>query len=433
MKFRHSLLGIVLVLGSARAQESDRRDIGSPLGPNTVQELSARLMQMQGKLDPTTLGKLLAELKTNPGLSREDLIRKIAARQSGLSEDQIASFMPMFRDPAFLEKIKGLAGTSGKGLGTGGNFSTEQIEDWTKKLNAAAPKINPPKVDLSNLGKAIPKVDLSGLAKIEPPKINPPTFNMPNGSLPNISPTAQKMMGFWETNFGPLSQSPAVKEAIQKMFASGFKADGTPTNFFGFMEQSGYNGSGFANWLNHSSGSSWHLPHWLGGENSSGSYGGGSWNWGGSGSNPSSPSGSGLLSGNGGSWWSVVLFVVVAGGGLVLWWLWPRLVQGSGHAAKVPALVRPAIDATGVVDRETLIKVFEALSLSLCGDDAKVWTHSTLGAALRAFLETNPSAADRLALIYALARYTPVDETLAPGDLQEARTHLGQLAGVPAG
>ncbi len=253
--------------------------------------------------------------------------------------------------------------------------------------------------------------------------------------MPDISPTAKSVMGFWENNIGPLNQSPAVQDAIQKMFASSMSADGTPTNFFGFMEKSGYDGNGFANWLNSSSGGpSWTLPSWLGGGSSGGSSSGSSWNWG-SGSSGTSGTGStgtdGLAAG--GSWWSVVLFVIVAGGGLVLWWLWPRLMQGGEKAAANPALVRPDIDPNGVIDRETLIKVFEALSLQLCGDDAKVWTHSTLGTALREFLATNPSAADRLALIYALARYTPVEEPLAPGNLQEARTHLGQLAGVPAG
>ena len=143
------------------------------------------------------------------------------------------------------------------------------------------------------------------------------------------------------------------------------------------------------------------------------------------------PDGAGGLS-TGGSWWSVVLFVLIAGGGLVLWWLWPRLMQGGDPKTAPDAAATLDIDPNGVIDRETLIKVFEALSLSLIGDDAKVWTHSTLGAALREYLATNPSAADRLALIYALARYTPAEEPLPPGNLQEARTHLGTLAGVPA-
>ena len=107
-------------------------------------------------------------------------------------------------------------------------------------------------------------------------------------------------------------------------------------------------------------------------------------------------------------------------------------MQGRQSETAAAAAVLPGIDPAGVIDRETLIKVFEALSLSLIGEDAKVWTHTTLGHALREYLATNPSAADRLALIYALARYTPAEEQLPPGNLQEARTHLGQLAGVKA-
>jgi hypothetical protein len=249
--------------------------------------------------------------------------------------------------------------------------------------------------------------------------------------MPDLSPTAKSVMGFWENNLGSLNDSPAVKDAIQKMFASGLNADGTPTNFFGHMEQSGYSSQGFANWLNSSSsGPGWKWPKWLGGGSTSGSYGGGSWSWG-SGNGPSAPGGAGGIP-EGGSWWSVVVLVLVAGGGLVLWWLWPRLMQGGAQKEVAAVGTKFDIDPNGVIDRETLIKVFEALSLSLIGEDAKVWTHSTLGQALREFLATNPSAADRLALIYALARYTPTEEPFPPDDLREARTHLGTLAGVPA-
>jgi hypothetical protein len=61
----------------------------------TVSELSARLMQMQGKFDPNTIQKLLEEMKANPNLSKEDLLKKLASQQSGLSPDQIEKFLPI--------------------------------------------------------------------------------------------------------------------------------------------------------------------------------------------------------------------------------------------------------------------------------------------------------------------------------------------------
>jgi hypothetical protein len=398
---------MLVLFGQARAQDSDRREIPDELGPNTVQELTARLMQMQGKLDPKSLQKMIEEMKKS-GLSKEEMFKK-AAQQSGLSPAQVEQFMPMLNDPAFLDKIKGMVGD---GKGGPGGFSKDQLEELTKKLNATAPKFNPRPFDASGF---------------QPGQLP----DMPKGSMPDLSPTAKSVMGFWENNLGPLNDSPAVKDAIQKMFASGLNADGTPTNLFGHMEQNGYSSQGFANWLNSSSsGPGWRWPKWLGGNSTSGSYGGGSWSWG-SGSGPSTPGGSGGLP-EGGSWWSVVVLVLVAGGGLFLWWLWPRLMQGGTQKETAANATTFAIDPNGVIDRETLIKVFEALSLSLIGEDAKVWTHSILGQALREFLATNPSAADRLALIYALARYTPTEEPFPPGNLQEARTHLGTLAGVPA-
>jgi hypothetical protein len=397
------LLSVLLLPAPLRAQESDRRELNDDLGRNTVQELSARLMQMKGKIDPLSLKKMIDEMKKNPNLTKEDMFKK-AAEQSGLSKAQVEQFMPMINDPAFLEKLKGMLGDAGKG---GPGLSAPQLEDIAKKLNAAAPKVDP---------------KISGFeAGLFP--------NMPKGSMPDLSPTAKSVMGFWENNLGSLNDSPAVKDAIQKMFASGLNADGTPTNFFGHMEQSGYSSQGFANWLNSSSsGPGWRWPKWLGGGATSGSYGGGSWSWG---SGSATAGETGKLP-EAGSWWSVVILVLVAGGGLVLWWLWPRLMQGGATKEADAAAPKFDIDPNGVIDRETLIKVFETLSLSLIGEDAKVWTHSTLGHALREFLATNPSAADRLAVIYALARYTPTDEPFPPGNLQEARAHLGTLAGVPA-
>jgi hypothetical protein len=406
-----SIFTLFILLGPARAQDSDRRDLNDHLGADTVQELTARLMQLQGKLDPNSVKKLFDELKKNPNLTKEDIAKKVG-QQSGFSPDQIEKLMPYLNDPAYMENLKKMLG-DGKGLDPGG-LSKEKLEELTKSVNASAPKVNLPKFDPSGFKPG-------------------PLPNLPKGSMPNISPTAHNVMKFWENNFGPLGESPAVKDAIQRMFASGLNADGTPTNFFGFMEQSGYNGQGFANWLNStSSGSGWKLPSWVGGTSSGGSYGGGSWSWGTGGGGPSSPGGTGGLP-SGGSWWSVVLFVLLAGGGLVLWWLWPRLMQGREPKTMATVTNRFAIDPNGVIDRETLIKIFEGLSLEILGEDAKVWTHTTLGTALREYLATNPSAADRLALIYALARYTPAEEPLPPGNLQEARTHLGTLAGVPAG
>ncbi len=176
---RLSLLLLLLLVGSARAQDSDRRDLGESLGPNTVQELSARLMQMQGKLDQKTLEKIIAEFRKNPGMSKEEMF-KLAGEQSGLSQSLIEQFLPMMSDPRFLDQIKGMAGEKGKTLGNGVGFSKEQIEDMTKKLNASAPKITAPKIDFSGQGNVnAPKRRCPQRWEIQFAELHSPEFQLP--------------------------------------------------------------------------------------------------------------------------------------------------------------------------------------------------------------------------------------------------------------
>jgi hypothetical protein len=85
-----------------------------------------------------------------------------------------------------------------------------------------------------------------------------------------------------------------------------------------------------------------------------------------------------------------------------------------------------------VTDRESLVKAFEVLSMILCGPTAKVWNHATIATALREYLAKDPEAIDRLAVMYALARYTPAGESLSPESVTQARRTLCDLAGVPA-
>ena len=129
--------------------------------------------------------------------------------------------------------------------------------------------------------------------------------------------------------------------------------------------------------------------------------------------------------------------VVTAAGALVLWRFWPylsgKLGVGAGVPRPLPGLGPWPVDPREIADRDALVRAFEYLSVLVCGAGAKAWNHVTIAAALgRAVGDAGTAAAEPLARLYAVARYTPADEPLTAGDLAEARLHLSRLAGVSA-
>ena len=163
--------------------------------------------------------------------------------------------------------------------------------------------------------------------------------------------------------------------------------------------------------------------------------------WGGSTpSMPSAPSfgggwsmpGFGGLSGGGASAAVPVLIVIgLIVAAVLAWWLWPQIRAARAAKAQTAIALPKNFDPRNVNDRESLVKAFEIVSLILCGDGAKVWNHDTIATALRELIANDPEGIDRLAVLYALARYTPAGESLHPDSVKEARRILCQLAGVP--
>ena len=88
-----------------------------------------------------------------------------------------------------------------------------------------------------------------------------------------------------------------------------------------------------------------------------------------------------------------------------------RQAGGPGPGPCMPE----GFDPRGVNDRESLVKAFEIVSMILCGPTAKAWNHATIATALlREYLAKDPEGIDRLAVAYALARYTRAGESLPP-------------------
>ena len=76
------------------------------------------------------------------------------------------------------------------------------------------------------------------------------------------------------------------------------------------------------------------------------------------------------------------------------------------------------------------MKAFEYLSVLICGPGARTWTHSTVADELTALAATHGGAALKLARLYELARYAPLDEPLTRAELIEARRLVCDLAGM---
>lgn len=237
--------------------------------------------------------------------------------------------------------------------------------------------------------------------------------------------------GAWEENFGPLNDTPAVKQLLFEVITG---QDGSGQDKGGLGDLFG-DGTGDGKALDKMLDSNVDTTGFKLSDLGFGKWDFGSSDSSGSSSRPPSYSSSGSSSSGFGSfgersWLSVVLFVGVLGGALLLWWLWPKLT-GSGERLRPLAGLGPwPVDPRTIADRAALVKAFEYLSLLLCGDDALTWNHVTIAAAFRERMPHAEAIAEPLAWFYALARYTPASEPLPPGTIAQAREYLCDLAGV---
>jgi hypothetical protein len=260
--------------------------------------------------------------------------------------------------------------------------------------------------------------------------------------LPVNRPDLEKLIGFWETNVGPLDDTPALKRAILDLANSSQIAPGkggsldAPTGDGGWLsllEKQGSEAGGFGklDWLDKpfQGGGSWKLPEL------------GLKDWAPSISNslpsmpapsipsPSLPSGGVDLPGGDVSLTPLLVVLAIGVAAYLAWRYWPALSDRDGEKLDLSRGPWP-VDPRFVNDREALVRAFEFLSVLLCGDAARVWNHRTIAAALRAKVAGADAVADELAGLYEVARYTPASEPLPADALPAARRCLCHLAGV---
>jgi hypothetical protein len=116
---------------------------------------------------------------------------------------------------------------------------------------------------------------------------------------------------------------------------------------------------------------------------------------------------------------------------ILLWVVLKNLRTPAPELAYVASGLGPwPIDPRQINTREDVVKAFEYLSVLICGQAAKTWTHNTIADALADLAATHGETAVMLARLYELARYAPLDEPLTHEDLMEARELVCGLAGV---
>jgi hypothetical protein len=307
------------------------------------------------------------------------------------------------------------------------------------------PEVPQPPPDAPNFPNGNPGTTPPEIRAPQGYRIEPPAFTKDQSELERQAQATegyQTMAGLWESNIGPLDHAPELKSALIDAFSGtggGQNPFGNSSNFMGkgsgkspFMQR-------MQNMFGKGSGGSW--LNGLGNR-----FSGMNLNWlkpggwtapsvGGSGFGMSGFSFGGFaLGGVGGLGTLGIVFIALVAVlvlAFVLYRYWPA-ITALRTPKPIPGRGPWPIDPRSVHDRATLITCFEYLSLNLCGDDAKVWNHTTIAAAIRQQIPGAHAVAVPLAHAYALARYTPPAEELTQLEIGEARAALCQLAGVPA-
>jgi hypothetical protein len=319
-------------------------------------------------------------------------------------------------------------------------------------IGPVTPDTPPPKVGPAPAPKVSPRPAPNG-PDARPPATDlrgPGSGNRPGPNAPSLPETEQDRKrrafqiatAFWERNFGPIDETPAVKRAIADLISGTADMKGPDgKNFWESLAQDAGDGRSVADWLkNGGLGGDWKLPSlefgstrvgrwWSGAGSVSGSGGSSGWS-----TSRSSGSGSGFrvlgIPGLEGSWLPVVLMGAILIGVLVWWRFW-YLRDPSPLGMDLPDGLGPwPVEPNAINSREDVVKAFEYLSVLICGPEARTWTHGTIAEALTALAATHGETAQMLARLYELARYAPRDEPLTADELAEARRLVCRLAGV---
>lgn len=248
----------------------------------------------------------------------------------------------------------------------------------------------------------------------------------------------------WEKNVGPIDESPGVKQAILELVndsdAMDALTDGKGNNIFDALDKDTGNGEKFGDWFSDGD-SKWEWPKFdfgwgrgRGDDLDFGSHRERDTSW--SHDSPRTRGSSSMDSMGSFSVGSMqvpvllLLLILAAIVAAVVWWKWGSLLQRRQAVGVSEASGGWPLDPREINTREDVVKAFEYLSVLICGAGAKTWTHSTIADELGALAVSEPETALKLARLYELARYAPLDEPLTRAELLEARRLVCELAGI---
>lgn len=433
------LVAVLAVNSAVSAQPPEKSKFPRPAGAglprnvtppdNDVDDVRLWLLRLTNKtpqkeLDP----KLLKELM--------DKMQKLPKDQKPDPKDieKLVNDNPQFKDAAFLKQLEKLV----------------EDKEFPNQLEQKLPDNQklPPDIDQKDLHDKLEQVIESG--NKQPPLNLPKDMTVPKGdpmspdspkdptdpSDPNFAKSAaaeNEWVKWMEKNFG---NSPAAEGAVKDLIKSLEKSNGKGM-FDDIPELKNGGWKDINNWDKSNSGD-WKLkpPDSQGPKFNSpntGSSGGSSWgsgNSGGSSWGSSSGGGGGGGFSGGGSALAVIAGIAAAIFlAIFLFRKW-KLIQEQKAATATTA--DAGIDFDRIRSREELVRVFNAVSIDQCGEDARPWNHRVVA---DEFGRTRPAVAepaDQVAGLYERARYAPADEDLTNNEFADARRDLRLLAGAPA-
>lgn len=464
------MLGVCATLAVSQQPPRVVRDVvvTPTIGQPEIQRVRVMLQAIEAtKNNPGLLKQLTDLVQNNPGKTPEQLANEFLGKNPSLNTPEgLKQFEKLAEGLQASAPPKSTPGTTPAPISPNPpppsktNVPNSPTQTPTPTQTPAATPTQNPETPMVGGQQPVPPVGsnpptAAPMTSVEPmpPPVTPATNGQPNGTptTPQTAPTTlqktapktpatppattpedkqfQAVAGWWEKNVGPLKDTPAIKDVLTEFVKGAGSTSGKSplSEIIGAAE--GNDKGSFGKWVSSNlKGNNWNLPEM--------GKSGGNWKTGaGNFTAPNLPSASvGFSFGDGDtSWTPVILLGLFVTGSLLGWWLWPKITGRSRSVPTPLAGLGPwPIDPRKITNRENLIVAFEYLSVLSCGYGAKNWNHVTIANELRRVVPEADPIADELGELYALARYTPAEETLPVHVIPDARRFLCELAGVRA-
>jgi len=399
------LFGLFIVMTATVSAQDPSQQSHIPLSDDAKIDLKKRLTEQFGKR---------AQKAVDFDLFRKML--KVGPKPNLLDLHKLLRDNPALQNPEerqrLLKLVQGMIGEQG---GTPPNL--DQLKQVLEKIQTD-PNLKKDPVDPNDPTKAV----------------TPPIEPSPPPPMPTIEDLASKISSdsrtkdwakWAEKNFGPLSENPAIRDALTDFVNGDFGEWNTDAaEWLNDLKQYEGEFKDLGSWLEGQVGSpsGWELPKFDWGSSGSGiSIGGG---------------GGGSGYGAGGtrelSWAPVIVLFLILFGGLIYWWVRGMESKDVVVEPTIEERLGPwPVDPRQIRTQEQLIKAYDYLALTECGLETKAWHHIAIAEELGGRYPANQDEVSRLTGLYEHARYAPQSMPLSATQIDAGRRDLCQLIGVP--